>query len=308
VSEFAPREESATEGAVNAPRVEPSLAPRVEQPLARREGQPLAFREDLPVPEPWSKTIWEVVKPLPLSLGLMYGIMHLVMPNDVQDWRWFLQMGGFFAVMGVFQRRKGTFHSQGLLAFGALTLGAAVLIMGFALLDPDRTALAMGLIFAVFGGISLVAGFRARVLERERTARLEADAIDAAPIEGAMPVATLRARMQRFKERMSRVNKVIFAGFASVLGVTFGTLIFGERLGFSDPAYMGVFLFFWAGLGGVMWYSSRVTRKLAREAELECPACTRPLVSTLGSQRLMTQLEDLGRCPQCAARITLEVL
>jgi hypothetical protein len=308
VSEFAPREASAAEGASSAPRVEQPLAPRVEQPLAPRVEQPLAFREDLPVPEPWSKTIWEVVKPLPLSLGLMYGLMHLLVPDDPQGWKWYLWMGGFFAVQGVFQRRKGMYHSQGLLAFGALTLGVAVLIMGFALLDPDQTALAMGLIFAVLGGISLVAGVRARVLEQERATRLDADAVDAAPLEGAMPIATLRTRMQRFRERMSRANKVLFGGFASVLGVTFGTLTFGESLGFSDPAYMGVFLFFWAGLGGVMWYGSHVTRKLAHEAELVCPACTRPLVSTLGSQRLMAQLEDLGRCPQCAARITLEVL
>lgn len=309
MSEFAPREESATEGAVNAPRVAPSLAPRVEQPLTQREGQPPAFREDLPVPEPWSKTIWEVVKPLPLSLGLMYGMMRLVMPDEVQDWKWFVQMGGFFGAMGVFQRRKGMYHSQGLIAFGALVVAAAVVITGTALFDEDKSVAVMGLVFGAFGVASLVAGFRARALERERAARLESDTADAAPIDGAMPVATLRERIQRYKERSSsRSQKWTFGGLASVIGVTIGALLFGERLGFSDPAYLGVFLFFWAGIGGTMWYSGRVMRELAHEAGLECPACKRPLISLLGSQRLMTQLEDLGRCPQCAARITLEVL
>lgn len=309
MSEFAPRELSAAEGATSAPRVEQPFAPRVEQPLAPRAEQPPAFREDLPVPEPWSRTLWEVVKPLPLSFGLMYGVMRLIGPGDIFDVRWFVTMGGLFTVQGVLQRRKGMFHSQGLIAFGALTLGVAALITGIALFDPDKTAVVMGLVFGAFGGISLVAGFRARALERERAARLDADAIDAAPIEGAMPVAILRARIQRFKEQASsRVNKMIFAGFASVLGVTMGALAFGEKLGFSDPVYMGFFLFFWAGIGGVMWYGAHVTRKLAHEAGLECPACKRPLIGTLGSQRLMSQLEDLGRCPQCAARITLEVL
>lgn len=309
MSEFAPREESATEGAVNAPRVEPSLAPRVEQPLIRPAGQPPAFREDLPVPEPWSRTIWEVVKPLPLSLGLMYGMMRLVMPDEVQSWKWYLQMGGFFAMMGVFQRRKGMYHSQGLIAFGALVGAAAVVITGTALFDGDKSVALMGLVFGAFGAASLVAGFRARTLERERAARLEADTTDAAPIDGAMPIATLRARIQKFRERSaSRGNKWTFGGLASVIGVTIGALLFGDRLGFSDPAYLGVFLFFWGGIGGTLWYSSRLTRELAHEAELDCPACKRPLISTLGSQRLMTQLEDLGRCPQCAARITLEVL
>jgi hypothetical protein len=289
--------------------VEQPLAPRVEQPLTRREGQPPAFREDLPVPEPWSKTIWEVVKPLPLSLGLMYGMMRLVMPDEVQDWKWFVQMGGFFAAMGVFQRRKGMYHSQGLIGFGAVTLGAAALITVSALFGPDKADALMGLVFGALGAASLVAGFRARTLERERAARLESDTADAAPIEGAIPVATLRARIQLYKERSSsRSQKWTFGGLASVIGVTIGALLFGERLGFSDPAYMGVFLFFWAGIGGTMWYSSRVMRDLAHEAGLECPACKRPLISTLGSQRLMAQLEDLGRCPQCAARITLEVL
>jgi hypothetical protein len=114
--------------------------------------------------------------------------------------------------------------------------------------------------------------------------------------------------VQRFKERMSRSNKKLIAGFVSVLGVSFGGLTVGEWLGWPDSAYMGLFFFFWAGLGGVMWYSSRVMREAAKESELECPACTRPLVNLLGSQRLSAQLEDLGRCPQCAARITLEVL
>ena len=124
-----------------------------------------------------------------------------------------------------------------------------------------------------------------------------------------MPVATLRARIQLYKERsLSRSQKWTFGGLASVIGVTIGALLFGERLGFSDPAYTGVFMFFWAGIGGTMWYSSRMMRQLATEAGLECPACKRALISTLGSQRLMAQLEDLGRCPQCAARITQEVL
>lgn len=301
MSERAPREEASADGA--------SLARRVEQPLVPRAEQPPAFREDLPVPEPWSRTLWEVVKPLPLSLGLIYGGLHLLGPDAVPKWNWFLWMGGFFTVQGVFQRRKGMFHSQSLIAFGALTLGVAAIITVAALFESDKSPVVMGLVFGAFGALALLAGFRARALERERAARLEAEASDAAPIEGAMPVATLRARVQRFKDRMSsRANKVLFAGFAGVLGVTMGALTFGERLGFPDSAYMGFFLFFWAGIGGVMLYGGHVTRRLAHEEGLDCPACKRPLISTLGSQRLMAQLEDLGRCPQCAARITVEVL
>ncbi len=301
MSEFKPREDTAAEGA--------PFAPRAEQPLVARGEQSPAFREDLPVPESWSKTIWEVVKPLPLSMGLMYGLMHLVMPDEAMGWRWFAQMGGFFAAMGVFQRRKGMFHSQGLLVFGALTGGAAALIAGTALFAGDKSVALMGVIFGVFGAVSLIAGFRARTLERERAARLDAERSADGPIDGALPVATLRERLQRFRTRSaSGAIKRTFAGLAAVIGGTIGALLFGERLGFSDNAYVGVFLFFWAGIGGTMWYGSRITRALAREEKLECPACRRPLVGMLGSQRLLSQLEDLGRCPQCAARITVEVL
>ena len=152
MSELAPREEASAEGA--------SIAPRVERPLV--------FREALPVPEPWSRTRWEVTKPLPPSIGLMYGVQWLPWPEDISHWTWCFWMGG--------------------------------------------------------------------------------------------------------------------------------------------PLALGLFFLFWAGLGGVMWYSSRIMRKAAKESELECPACTRPLVNLLGSARLNAQLEDLGRCPQSAARITLEVL
>jgi len=302
VSELAPREEVPTEGA--------HIAPRVGQPLVPRVEQPLAFREDLPVPEPWSRTIWEVTKPLPLSIGLMYGMQQLLWPDEPFGWRWFLWMGGFFAVQGAFQRRKGMYHWQGLIAFGALTSAVAVAFTGIGIFakDDTKTPLAMGIVFLALGVVTLVAGFRARTLERERTARLLAEQADATPIPGAIPVVTLRERVQRFKERMSRANKKLIAGFASVLGVTFGGLTVGDRFGWPDSVYMGLFFFFWAGLGGVMWYSSRVMRKAAKESELECPACMRPLVNLLGSARLSAQLEDLGRCPQCAARITQEVL
>lgn len=272
------------------------------------ETAPIAFREDLPVPEPWRRTLWQVLKPLPLTFGLIYGMQRLLGWADVLDWKWFLWMGGFISVQGVLQRRKGLYHPQSMIAVGALTLGASALVISAGVISGETDGLAMGVVFLVFSAIILVAGFRARTLERERVARLEAEASNAALIAGAIPVSTLRARVQRFKERMSRANKGLVAGFVGVLGVMFGGLTIGEKLGWPDSVYLGLFFFFWGGIGGVMWYGSHLTRKVAQEVELECPACKRPLLNILGSQRLMAQLEDLGRCPQCAARITVEVL
>lgn len=293
MSERTPREEASTEGA--------SIASRVERPLA--------FREDLPVPEPWSRTLWEVGKPLPLSVGLVYGLQTLFIPGDNPlGWTWFLWMGGFFGVQGVMQRRKGMFHPQSLIAFGGLTAAASMLVVVGGLISGERDGLVMGLVFFTFSAIILVAGWRSRALERERVARLEAEIVKPAAIEGAMPIATLRERMQRFRETVSRANKKLFAGFCGVIATTMGGLTLSSRYEWPEIVDLGLFCLFWAGIGGMMWYTNRITHRAAREAELECPACKRPLISTLGSQRLMAQLEDLGRCPQCAARITLEVL
>jgi hypothetical protein len=298
VSELAPRESAS-----------PEPSPRDGEGIAPREQRPIAFREDLPVPEPWSRTLWEVGKPLPLSLGLVYGLQTLFIPGDNPlGWTWFLWMGGFFGVQGVMQRRKGMFHPQSLIAFGGLTAAASLLVIVSGLISGERDGLIMGLVFVSFSAIILVAGLRSRTLERERVARLEAESVNPATIEGAMPVATLRERMQRFREAMSRANKTLFAGFAGVIATTMGGLMLSSKYEWPEVIDLGLFGLFWAGIGSMMWYTNHITRKAAREAELDCPACNRPLVGTLGSQRLMAQLEDLGRCPQCAARITVEVL
>jgi hypothetical protein len=295
VSEFAPREEVPTEGAHVAPRVEQPLVPRVEQPMV--------FREDLPVPEPWSRTLWHVGKGVPLTLGMWYALQHYVLTDMHVSYPFI--MTGLFAVQGVFERRKGMFNSQQLLITGGVVAGASLILLADGVLGKDKTTLVVSVVLGALGVLALIAGYRARALENERAARLA----NSAPVEGAMPVATLRSRLQIFRERVSKFNRRLIAGFVGVLGGTFGGLTLAELYTWPEWAEFGLFGFFWVGILGSMWYGAHLTARVARESDLTCPACARPMIGSIGvSARLLSQLEDLGRCPQCAARITQEVL
>lgn len=238
------------------------------------------------------------------AVGLsLFALADLIIPGEpIWSAKFFALLGGFNFIRDLSVRRHGVFGSSFLLISGSVFTGAGLLASaGSAVLRESGLAI-IGAFATVVGLASLVGGLHARKRDRERATNLGDDA----PVSGAISLHELRRRLEGMRAQYQRANRWVTAGIFGFLGSAVAGLWALEYFNASDGLAMAGFAGFWAVVLSTMAWSSKRVRQDADTFALTCPACARPLLQALGNQRLLKLLEELGRCPQCGARIAHE--
>lgn len=258
-------------------------------------------------PEGWGATLFGVTKQTVLFSATFYTLMRLI-GEDVRP-RQAITTGLLLGAMAVYSRRRGTmFASKPMLAMGALTLGAMAIAAVTSVVagEPIAEALTWLGLGGVLGGAMLWMGFNARRGERDLDTGIHGERV--APV--LVSRDELRARVQRLEDAQRPAMKRVTRWFGVGLGTVFGAIAFPyERVfGAAPPewAWAAAFFGFWGALGLSMRLSARQQRELAERRGLICTACDKAYFSIFGNTRLMKNLAEAGRCPQCGARIVTE--
>ena len=156
------------------------------------------------------------------------------------------------------------------------------------------------------GGVLLGMGLRSRRAERE----LEAGQREARVAPVLIARAELARRMEALQAATHAETRRFMNWFGGGITAFVGLLGVGAVSGVADaiPEWAWAFAFFgfWGTIGGAMVWASKRLRADALRYGLICSACDRPYASTFGNMRLMKNITEIGRCPQCGVRIVSE--
>lgn len=258
-------------------------------------------------PEPWRNTLWRAAKAAILGGAGFYSMMRIIDGNASISGAAF--MGAWAAAMSVSASRKGSMiPSAPALIMGGVTLGGTLIASAVGVVSGQSLgeAAGVGAIGLFLGGVLLAMGLRSRRAERE----LESGQREAR----VAPVLISRAELARRMETMQAATHAETRRFMNWFGagITAFTGLFGigAVTGVADAipewAWMVAFFGFWGTIGGTMVWASKRLRADALRHGLLCSACDRPYASTFGNMRLMKNITEIGRCPQCGVRIVTE--
>jgi DNA-directed RNA polymerase subunit RPC12/RpoP len=258
-------------------------------------------------PEPWSSTLWRAAKAAVLGGAGFYSMMRLMDGNATIGGGVF--MGAWVAAMTVSASRKGSMiPSAPALILGGVTVGGALIASAVAVVSGQSLGEVAGVagMGLFLGSVLLAMGFRSRRAERE----LESGQREARVAPVLISRAELARRMETLQAATHAETRRFMNRFGAAITAFVGLFGLGAVSGVADAipewAWMIAFFGFWGTIGGTMVWASKRLRADALRYGLICSACDRPYASTFGNMRLMKNITEIGRCPQCGVRIVSE--
>ncbi len=263
--------------------------------------------ERLSAPEPWRSTIRRALKAAVVGGAGFYSMMRLTGAHASLGNATFI--GLWSAAMSVSVSRKGSMiPAAPALVMGGVTLGGAVIAGAVGVASGQDAGEAAGIVaIGLFlGGALLWMGLRSRRAERVvdsvgREARVAPMLVPRAEL--ARRMEAMRAGTHAQGRRFVRWFGAGILGFAGLFGI-------GAATGMADAipewAWACAFFGFWGSIGGAMVWANKRLRADSLRYGLVCSACDRPYASTFGNMRLLKNITEIGRCPQCGVRIVWE--
>ena len=232
----------------------------------------------LTAPESWPRVALRAAKGWAIGSVTFYSLMRLMGESDITP---ALIMGG--VTLG-----------------GAALVGATTIVTG----EWRGDALGFTAMGAFLGGVLLWMGLRARRAERAQLAREHL----VAPV--LVSRTELAARIERLQVEQAPEGRKMLTRLLVGCGVLMGALAFPyvRVFGAEPPEIAAIALFFggWGALGLSLRNATRRGREEAAAHGLVCSACDQPYFGTFANMRMQKNLAEIGRCPQCGARIITE--
>lgn len=260
----------------------------------------------LTAPESWPRVALRAAKGWAIGSVTFYSLMRLMGESDITPARAAF-VGAWPAIITIFGRRTGNLlPAAPALIMGGVTLGGAALIGATTIVTGEWRGDALGFtaMGAFLGGVLLWMGLRARRAERAHLAREHA----VAPV--IVSRAELAARIERLQTEQAPEGRKMLTRLLVGCGVLMGLLAFPyvRVFGAEPPEIVAIALFFgsWGALGLTIRNATRRGREVAATHGLVCSACDQPYFGTFANMRLQKNLAEIGRCPQCGARIITE--
>lgn len=257
--------------------------------------------------EPWKNSLWRAAKAAVLGGAGFYSMMRIL--DGHASIRGAAFMGAWAAAMSLSASRKGSmFPSAPALVLGGVTIGGTLIAGAVAVVSGQSLgeAAGVGAIGLFLGGVLLAMGFRSRRAERE----LESGQREARVAPVLISRAELARRLETQQAATHAETRRFMNWFGAGITAFVGLLGIGAVSGVADAipewVWMLAFFGFWGTIGGTMVWASRRLRADALRYGLLCSACDRPYASTFGNMRLMKNITEIGRCPQCGVRIVSE--
>lgn len=260
----------------------------------------------LTAPEPWSRAIWRAAKGWAIGSVTFYSLMRLLGESEITFARAAF-VGSWPALITIFGRRTGslmpaapTLVLGGVALAGAAIVGVTTMVTG----QGRGEALGFAAMGAFLGGVLLWMGLRARRAERA----VEGGASRVAPV--LVSRAELAARVESLQleqapESRRMVTRIVVGSGVVMAALAFPSVrVFGTAA--SEMVAIALFFGMWGAMGLTMRSATRRSRELAAKHGLICPSCDQTYLGTLANMRLQKNIVEIGRCPQCAARIVTE--